>query len=333
MRDNQRAFRVDDMSEYDVLILKVVTGKASVERAQFNQPVISLGRAGDCDFVIDGRGVSRRHAVIKLTSDGFQVQSLSRNPTTVNGESVLTTTLRHGDRIGLGADAALSVALKTGKRSGGDNGQEDSQAGGCGGAGSSERSLFRRPLVVGLAAAYAIGLIGLVAVLALRAPAAEPKLVPLATSENFAAMLFGGLREATRDAERGNAHAARGVAIYEQAASRGQSVAAAVPDLRLALAYWGVADDSTASIAKFLNLSVADGGQEADVRRVMHQIIEEIRPTLLDADESGTKLYNAGHWSKARQVYLAALRKLSLVPCPLRDAVAKRLALIDERLK
>ena len=46
-----------------------------------------LGRAGDCDLVLDCAGISRRHAVIEVLSDkGFVIRDLdSTNGTAVNG--------------------------------------------------------------------------------------------------------------------------------------------------------------------------------------------------------------------------------------------------------
>lgn len=62
-----------------------------------------VGRAPECDVVLDGRGVSRKHAVITLDGSHVGIHDLgSRYGTQVNGQPVTAGTLRAGDWIGIG---------------------------------------------------------------------------------------------------------------------------------------------------------------------------------------------------------------------------------------
>jgi pSer/pThr/pTyr-binding forkhead associated (FHA) protein len=63
---------------------------------------VVLGRDDACDLVLGGKGVSRRHASISPTSNGYLLRDESANGTTVNGRPLAGThLLLHGDRIQL----------------------------------------------------------------------------------------------------------------------------------------------------------------------------------------------------------------------------------------
>lgn len=68
-----------------------------------------IGRSSDCHLTVDDDGVSRRHAVIRITDDGAVVEDLqSRNGTTVNGRRIDGPhTLSHLDRIGIGGQELM----------------------------------------------------------------------------------------------------------------------------------------------------------------------------------------------------------------------------------
>jgi hypothetical protein len=73
---------------------------------------ILIGRQGDCDIVASDPSVSRRHAHVRLTSDGAEVVPLGRAPVDVNGTPQLRpTALAHGDRLGV-PGLELSVVLQ-----------------------------------------------------------------------------------------------------------------------------------------------------------------------------------------------------------------------------
>jgi putative peptide zinc metalloprotease protein len=68
------------------------------------RPVMTIGRTSDNDIVVDDESVSRRHARILRSSDGFIIEDLdSLNGTTVGGQVL------HGDRRALGDDAEIFI--------------------------------------------------------------------------------------------------------------------------------------------------------------------------------------------------------------------------------
>jgi len=74
----------------------------------------SIGRAEDNDICLQNRGISRRHAVITATVQGYILRDLgSQNGTVVNGERIAERTLADGDQIALG-DGRLRFALRGG---------------------------------------------------------------------------------------------------------------------------------------------------------------------------------------------------------------------------
>ncbi len=65
------------------------------------QGVTILGRAPDCDIVVPDRQVSRRHARVTETPEGFLLEDLgSKNGTYINGQRITQPTLlRDGDEV------------------------------------------------------------------------------------------------------------------------------------------------------------------------------------------------------------------------------------------
>jgi Protein of unknown function (DUF3662)/FHA domain len=63
-----------------------------------------IGRSRDCDVVVEDSGVSRRHASLRLSPDGWTIEDLrSTNGVLLNGAPLHDVRpLRDGDRIGLG---------------------------------------------------------------------------------------------------------------------------------------------------------------------------------------------------------------------------------------
>lgn len=62
------------------------------------QSGLLIGRQGDCDIVAADPQISRRHALIRLTSDGAEVVPLGRGALDLNGKSSATPlALAHGD--------------------------------------------------------------------------------------------------------------------------------------------------------------------------------------------------------------------------------------------
>lgn len=97
--------------EYDPLIalrkldaFLIINGRRHVP---LDSPRITLGRRADCDIVVEGQTVSRRHAQLRWRFGKFIIYDLgSRAGTIVNGERVSEYVLRSGDVIQL-ADVTL----------------------------------------------------------------------------------------------------------------------------------------------------------------------------------------------------------------------------------
>jgi hypothetical protein len=72
-----------------------------------------IGRQRDCDIVASDPSVSRRHALIRLTSDGAEVVPLGRAPIEVNGApAAATQALADGDELRLpGLALTVQIAL------------------------------------------------------------------------------------------------------------------------------------------------------------------------------------------------------------------------------
>src|SRR5688572_19797000 len=61
---------------------------------------VLIGRQRDCDIVAIDPAVSRRHALVRLTSDGAEVVPLGKTPVEVNGEPTTNARpLRNGDEL------------------------------------------------------------------------------------------------------------------------------------------------------------------------------------------------------------------------------------------
>jgi phosphoserine phosphatase RsbU/P len=75
-----------------------------------DQPVVSIGRHTDQDLVLSDNFVSRRHAVVRQTSLGFEIEDLaSSHGTYVNGTRVQNALLRSGDVLQFGSPGAMKL--------------------------------------------------------------------------------------------------------------------------------------------------------------------------------------------------------------------------------
>ncbi|MBZ0101071.1 MAG: FHA domain-containing protein, partial [Thermoanaerobaculia bacterium] len=88
------------------------TGARTVELAGGEAVV---GRAEECDLVIEDRAVSRRHARLEQAVDGWWIEDLgSRGGTWLNGRAITRRQrLTDGDRLGIG-QSVLAVATSGG---------------------------------------------------------------------------------------------------------------------------------------------------------------------------------------------------------------------------
>ena len=64
---------------------------------------LSIGRSDDCDLIVEEATVSRRHALLRRTPEGWQLRDVgSTNGTRLNGWRVESAALRPGDELELG---------------------------------------------------------------------------------------------------------------------------------------------------------------------------------------------------------------------------------------
>jgi DNA-binding response OmpR family regulator len=82
----------------------------SMREAPLQAERVVLGRAPECDIVVEGRLISRQHATISRVGPTYMLEDLgSHNGTTVNGRRVSGAwTLRAGDLIELGGVGRLT---------------------------------------------------------------------------------------------------------------------------------------------------------------------------------------------------------------------------------
>lgn len=80
----------------------------AVQEFELTRGEVVIGRSDDVDVTLDNQTVSRRHAVIARTTQGFVLtDSGSANGTWVNKRRVTDVVLRHGDVISFGTVAAI----------------------------------------------------------------------------------------------------------------------------------------------------------------------------------------------------------------------------------
>lgn len=99
------------MSSQEAAILLVQEGNSPKTQWPLIKPEMVLGRDSDSDIQIDDRQVSRNHAKITQTIEGYTLQDLgSKNGTFLNGEAVSGTPrlIRNGDEIGIALCAKLT---------------------------------------------------------------------------------------------------------------------------------------------------------------------------------------------------------------------------------
>jgi len=99
---------------------------------QISRPAIQIGRANDCDVILNDRLVSRKHAVLSFDqeADVWTVEDLgSSNKTYLNGEAVAKGQLKTGDELKIGT---FSIEINLGDRI-----EDEEEIGGGGSADST----------------------------------------------------------------------------------------------------------------------------------------------------------------------------------------------------
>ncbi len=71
------------------------------------KPVSTVGRGDECDIILDGDTVSRRHCEIMRLGATYILLDGSRNGTYINGERVQQARLQDGDQIRVGQNVLL----------------------------------------------------------------------------------------------------------------------------------------------------------------------------------------------------------------------------------
>ena len=83
------------------------------QTVRFSQPRVLLGRAGECDLILDASDVSRKHAAIQRDQEGWTIADLgSRHGTFVNRQRIASRRLDDGDQITLGLATDASTTLR-----------------------------------------------------------------------------------------------------------------------------------------------------------------------------------------------------------------------------
>ena len=91
-------------------VLRGVSGALFSKVFPITGPVV-IGRAAECDISVPADEMSRRHALVKPTPDGLQVEDLgSSNGTYINNKRVQTGFLGPGDELRLDAVRFILVA-------------------------------------------------------------------------------------------------------------------------------------------------------------------------------------------------------------------------------
>lgn len=99
------------MSNQEVAMLLVQEGNSPKTQWPLVKRIMIIGRETDSDIQIDDRQVSRRHAEITQTIEGYTVRDMgSKNGTFLNGEAVSSKPrlVRNGDVVGIALCAKLT---------------------------------------------------------------------------------------------------------------------------------------------------------------------------------------------------------------------------------
>ncbi len=83
--------------------LYVITNDGRRSNFQIGEGKITIGRSNDNNLILSDEAVSRHHAQITKTKEGYLLADLgSVNHTEVNEEKIRSVVLRHSDRIKIG---------------------------------------------------------------------------------------------------------------------------------------------------------------------------------------------------------------------------------------
>lgn len=110
--------------------ITVMFGNEPQGERSLDKPELKIGRAMDCDIVVDNLGVSRHHcSILQDGSEWVVADQGSNNGTFVGGQKVAKHVLKHQDRIVLGKHSLVfdafgyAEANSTEKKTGGMGGE------------------------------------------------------------------------------------------------------------------------------------------------------------------------------------------------------------------
>ena len=87
----------------DPHLLRQVSGPGSPRTIPLTADRLTVGRSDSADICIDSQQLSRSHAVLEKTTEGYTCRDLgSANGTWVQGVKVASAVLRHDDTVQLG---------------------------------------------------------------------------------------------------------------------------------------------------------------------------------------------------------------------------------------
>ncbi len=101
-----RTLGIKEFLESNEARIVVVAGPALGQSFTVDRDRVTLGRGPGVDLVFVDPEMSRQHAVIEYTSEGFRIRDLgSTNGIFLNGRQVQVGDVKHGDRFEIGSQA------------------------------------------------------------------------------------------------------------------------------------------------------------------------------------------------------------------------------------
>lgn len=92
-----------NVKNLSMLKIKFISQSSGIEY-EFDRLPITIGRTDECDLLLGGSGISKKHARIEERIDGYHIIDLdSLNGVAVNGERITNCLLEHGDIIQFGS--------------------------------------------------------------------------------------------------------------------------------------------------------------------------------------------------------------------------------------
>ncbi len=97
---------LEDYQKHFRATVVMVRGAGTGSEFSLDRSRVVIGRGETARLRFDDEAMSREHAALEFTGDGFRIRDLaSRNGTWLNGAEIELSELKHGDHIGLGEHA------------------------------------------------------------------------------------------------------------------------------------------------------------------------------------------------------------------------------------